>query len=95
VRVLTGTAEFLDAHRARVRTAAGEETVEFDAAVLATGSAPVFPPPFDARRVEILDSDGALALERLPGRLLVVGGGGRGLRIRRLVRGARRRRVLG
>ncbi|MBK8651167.1 MAG: dihydrolipoyl dehydrogenase [Elusimicrobia bacterium] len=75
VRVVTGAAEFVDGHRALLRTARGDETIEFDAAVLATGSAPVFPPPFDARRGDVLDSDGALALERVPGRLLVVGGG--------------------
>lgn len=75
VRVIAGAAEFLDAGRARVRTARGEETIEFDGAVLATGSEPVFPPPFADRRRDVLDSDGALALERLPRRLLVVGGG--------------------
>ena len=63
---MTGAAEFVDGHRALLRTARGDESIEFDAAVLATGSAPVFPPPFDARRGDVLDSDGALALERVP-----------------------------
>lgn len=75
VRVIAGAAEFVDAGRARVRTASGEEMIDFDGAVLATGSEPVFPRPFADRRPDVLDSDGALALERLPRRLLVVGGG--------------------
>jgi dihydrolipoamide dehydrogenase len=57
VRVLRGEARFLDEKTLSVRTGPAEERVSFDAAVLATGSEPVFPPPFDAIRNDVLDSD--------------------------------------
>lgn len=75
VRFIQGEASFDDAATLRVRSESGEETLAFDAAVLATGSAPVFPPPFDSARDRLLDSERALGLERVPDRLLVVGGG--------------------
>lgn len=78
VSLVSGTGEFVDEHTARVVHAGegrGAETVEFDHAVVATGSLPVELPglPFDDEPV--LDSAGALALEEVPDRLLVVGAG--------------------
>jgi dihydrolipoamide dehydrogenase len=75
VRVLRGEARFLDEKTLSVRTGPAEERVSFDAAVLATGSEPVFPPPFDAIRNDVLDSDRMLELPGVPDSLTVVGGG--------------------
>lgn len=75
IRVIRGQARFRDGRAVRVRTEEGEETLPFDAAVLATGSAPFFPEPFPALAGQILDSDQALALSHVPARLLIVGGG--------------------
>ena len=47
IRLIRGDATFQDPSTLRVRTEGGEETIRFDAAIVATGSAPVFPPPFD------------------------------------------------
>jgi dihydrolipoamide dehydrogenase len=64
----------------RVATAAGEVRVEFERAILATGSRPATLPGLpDSPR--IVDSTGALELEDVPGRLLVVGGGYIGLEL--------------
>lgn len=75
VRLVQGDAAFLDGKTLSVKTAAGEERLAFDRAVIATGSHPFFPPPFDAFRDKLLDSDRALELPRLPARMIIVGGG--------------------
>jgi dihydrolipoamide dehydrogenase len=75
VRVLSGTARFV--HDDRLVVDQGEHVVhlEFHDAVLATGSRPatLAALPVDGQRV--LDSTGALALERLPATMAVVGAG--------------------
>lgn len=57
-------------------------SVEFEQAIIATGSRPLVPPGLaisaDGR---VMDSTGALALPDVPGRLLVVGGGYVGLEL--------------
>ena len=74
VTVLRGTARFADAHSLLVETNGGPREVRFQQAIIATGSSPATLPflPDDPR---IIDSTGALALEDVPGRLLVLGGG--------------------
>jgi dihydrolipoamide dehydrogenase len=80
VEVVTGTGRFVDPHRIGVEGARAPGTVTFDHAVVAVGSRSVQLPglPDDPR---ILDSTGALALDAIPRRLLVVGGGIIGLEL--------------
>jgi len=54
-------------------------TLKFQHAILATGSAPAMPAMFQKNDPRVMDSTGALELEDIPGRLLVVGGGYIGL----------------
>lgn len=70
VKVVQGEATFTDPHTLSV----GDTTIRFEKAIIAVGSRPVKLPflPDDPR---IIDSTGALALEKLPSRLLVIGGG--------------------
>ncbi|HMX94304.1 MAG TPA: FAD-dependent oxidoreductase, partial [Elusimicrobiota bacterium] len=75
VRVVEGAASFADPATVAVKTTGGTERLPFDAAVVATGSAPFFPPPFDALAGTFLDSDRALSLDRVPASIAVVGGG--------------------
>lgn len=51
----------------------------FDYCVLATGSVPAMPPSFNIGSNRVMDSTGALALQDIPGKLLVIGGGYIGL----------------
>jgi dihydrolipoamide dehydrogenase len=51
----------------------------FDHLILATGSTPAMPPVFDLGSDRIMDSTGALKLQDVPARLLVIGGGYIGL----------------
>jgi len=56
-----------------------DRTIEFGNAIIATGSRPVTIPGIDMEHPNILNSTGALALESIPERLLVIGGGYIGL----------------
>jgi dihydrolipoamide dehydrogenase len=78
VALLPGTAEFAGPHEARVRhdgDGRGAETVRFERAVVATGSRPVELPGLPFADDRVLDSAAALALDRVPDRLAVVGAG--------------------
>ena len=78
VNLIEGRAEFVDGATARVAHGGegqGSESVEFEHAVVATGSRPIEIPGFDADDERILDSGDALSLETLPESLCVVGGG--------------------
>ncbi|MCW9077634.1 MAG: FAD-dependent oxidoreductase, partial [Gammaproteobacteria bacterium] len=75
VQVVNGVGSFVDANHVEVVAEDGARTVvKFDKAVIAAGSEAVKLPfiPDDPR---VIDSTGALALEDVPGRMLVIGGG--------------------
>src|SRR5918996_6937 len=75
VAVITGVAQFADPHHVEISGPDGKkQVVRFDQCIIAAGSQAAKLPflPNDPR---IIDSTGALELEGVPGRLLVVGGG--------------------
>jgi dihydrolipoyl dehydrogenase len=74
VRVVRGAARFKSANELTVEREGARETVVFDQCIIAAGSEPSVLPglPSDSR---IIDSTGALELEELPERMLVIGGG--------------------
>jgi dihydrolipoamide dehydrogenase len=75
VTVVKGTGTFTGPNAIRVEGEDGAKTVTFDNAIIAAGSEPVTLPfiPHDDPRV--IDSTGALELDGIPKRLLVIGGG--------------------
>ncbi len=75
VKLLPGSASFISAHEVRVATRLGEDVVEAEHIVIATGSRPRRPDnlPFDDR--VICDSDSILELDLIPRSLAVLGGG--------------------
>jgi dihydrolipoamide dehydrogenase len=82
VQHIQGLAEIAGPHTLRVRKAAGEpEPLQFEHAILATGSAPAIPPMLKVDDPRIMDSTGALDLPDIPKSLLVVGGGYIGLEL--------------
>src|SRR5689334_1002584 len=82
VNYIQGYAEIVDAHNLRVKTAAGgEEQVQFEHAILATGSVPAIPPMLKIDDPRVMDSTAALDLPDIPKSLLVVGGGYIGLEL--------------
>ncbi|MFI5361598.1 MAG: dihydrolipoyl dehydrogenase [Elusimicrobiota bacterium] len=79
---MNGLARFSSAHSAVVEKAGGgAETIEFDQAIVATGSSPAGIPGFEVDGVNILSSKEALDLQRAPDALVVIGGGVIGLEI--------------
>jgi dihydrolipoamide dehydrogenase len=82
VQYLQGWAEIVDAHRVRVKlSAGGGEEVQFEHAILATGSTPAIPPMLKVDDPRVMDSTLALELPEIPKSLLVVGGGYIGLEL--------------
>lgn len=81
VSVVPGTARFTSPHRVVVATPTATRHIEFDHAIVATGSRPLGLDslPVDHRR--ILDSTDALGLRAAPPRLVIVGGGYIGLEL--------------
>ncbi|MFW6152810.1 MAG: dihydrolipoyl dehydrogenase family protein, partial [Halobacteriota archaeon] len=78
VNLIDGAATFADEHTLRVvhdGEGQGSESIEFEHAAIATGSRPIAIPGFDFGDEPVLDSRQALALERVPERLVVVGAG--------------------
>jgi len=67
-----GVGRFKDAHTLSVE---GGEDVTFKSAIVATGSAPLWPPIPGLDSPRCVDSTGLLAQEILPRRLVVLGGG--------------------
>ncbi|HVH29994.1 MAG TPA: dihydrolipoyl dehydrogenase [Vicinamibacterales bacterium] len=82
VQYLRGLAELVDAHHLRFKgVTGGDEPLEFEHAILATGSTPAIPPPLRLADPRVMDSTGALDLPDVPRSLLVVGGGYIGLEL--------------
>ncbi|WP_407524907.1 dihydrolipoyl dehydrogenase [Methylobacterium oryzisoli] len=75
VTVVTGTARFVSPHQIAVEHEGQTRVIGFEQAIIAAGSEPVRMPfiPHDDPRV--IDSTGALELDGIPQRLLVIGGG--------------------
>ncbi len=75
VEIIRGRAHFTDAHTATAVTEDGSVHLEFDRAVIATGSRPRVPQwaPLDGQRV--ITTRDAYHLEELPERIVIVGSG--------------------
>ncbi len=80
VKVIKGWATFSDAKTCTVETDDGEITISAEHVILATGSEPVELPflPFGG---DVISSTEALSLDKVPDRLVVVGGGYIGLEL--------------
>ncbi len=75
VQVLAGRGYFEDSNTLRVESAAGQQFVKYDRAIVATGSKAAMPRAFDLGNPRIMTSTEALEIEEIPKSLLVVGGG--------------------
>jgi dihydrolipoamide dehydrogenase len=75
VELVHGVARFESPNRIAVKTGSGSLSIGFNDAIIACGSRPVQIPGFPNDDPRLIDSTGALALEDIPKRMLVVGGG--------------------
>jgi dihydrolipoamide dehydrogenase len=81
INYLQGWATIVTPTRLQVKTSGGEQTIDVDYIVLATGSEPTRIPALSINSPRVLDSTGALDLPEIPGSLLVIGGGYIGLEL--------------
>ncbi|SFP73315.1 dihydrolipoamide dehydrogenase [Nitrosomonas cryotolerans] len=75
VEVIQGTGQFSTNHMIQVETPTGTKTVSFDYCIIAAGSSVARIPGFPYDDPRIIDSTGALKLEEIPKRMLIIGGG--------------------
>ena len=75
VAVIQGVGKFASEHVLEVATETGTERIAFDHAIIAAGSEPIEIPGFPHDDPRVIDSTGALELDDIPERLLIVGGG--------------------
>ncbi|MBW3582557.1 MAG: dihydrolipoyl dehydrogenase [Euryarchaeota archaeon] len=81
VELMEGTARFTGKNTLEVKTKDGKESVEFKHAIIATGSRPIQIHGFEFDEKQVLSSTGALALTKVPKKLVIIGGGYIGLEI--------------
>ncbi|WNS77013.1 dihydrolipoyl dehydrogenase [Bacillus sp. DTU_2020_1000418_1_SI_GHA_SEK_038] len=74
VEIVRGEAYFVDANTLRVMDENSAQTYTFKHAIIATGSRPIEIPAFKYSK-RVLDSTGALALQEIPQKVVVIGGG--------------------
>jgi len=82
IRYLQGHARFENSNTLRVsQPNGGEESLEFDHIIIATGSRPAMIPSLKLDSPRMMDSTSALELREVPATLLVIGGGYIGLEL--------------
>ncbi|MDP4169498.1 MAG: dihydrolipoyl dehydrogenase [Bacillota bacterium] len=74
VEIVRGEAFFVDGNTLRVMDENSAQTYTFKNAIIATGSRPIELPAFKYTN-RVLDSTGALALQEIPEKIVVIGGG--------------------
>ena len=75
VEVVRGIGKFTSPNMMQVETADGQKNVSFEHCIIAAGSSAASIPGFPYDDPRIVDSTGALKLEELPKRMLIIGGG--------------------
>ncbi|MBY0315361.1 MAG: dihydrolipoyl dehydrogenase [Bdellovibrionales bacterium] len=81
VEVISGEASFKDAKTLEVKAKSGSQTITAKNYIIATGSRPIEIPGFAFDEETVMSSTGALAMDKLPGSVAVIGGGYIGLEI--------------
>lgn len=81
VEIIEGEARFASAQSLMVKSSKGETEVQAKNYIVATGSRPIQIPGFEFNEKTVLSSTGALDLEDVPKKLVVIGGGYIGLEI--------------
>jgi dihydrolipoamide dehydrogenase len=75
VQVVNGVGQFESPRTLTVQTDDGLKRIEFEQCIIAAGSRPVQIPGFPNDDPRLMDSTGALALQDIPKRMLIIGGG--------------------
>lgn len=75
VSVIHGTGKFISPNTIQIETIDGNKTVSFEHCIIAAGSSVTRIPGLPYSDPRIMDSTGALNLENIPKRMLIIGGG--------------------
>ena len=75
IELIRGEATLTPDHAVRVATDEGERALRADVVLIATGSRPFRPPGIPFEDPDVHDSEEILSLDRMPGTIVVVGGG--------------------
>jgi len=75
VKLIQGSAQFIDPHTLIVKTARGEHSITADKFIIATGSRPAILPIAGIERKGVLTSDEALTIQKPPQSMVIIGGG--------------------
>ena len=75
VNVVYGVAKFSSPNSITVETSDGSKTITFDNAIIAAGSSVARIPGFPYDDPRLIDSTGALQMQDIPERMLIIGGG--------------------
>lgn len=81
VTVMRGEARLENSGSLVVQTAQGAQVIQFEKCIIATGSKAALPKLFDLGDPRVMTSRGALEVQDIPARLLLVGGGSIGLEL--------------
>ncbi len=75
VTIIQGTGKFTSSNMIQVDSTNGTKTISFDNCIIAAGSSVARLPGFPYDDPRLIDSTGALKLEKIPKRMLIIGGG--------------------
>ena len=82
IDVFHGHGSFISANKINIAKADGtNETIETDKTIIATGSKPITPPAFNYDKKRVITSTEALNINKVPKRMIVIGGGVIGLEL--------------
>ncbi|MEM9821615.1 MAG: dihydrolipoyl dehydrogenase [Bacteroidota bacterium] len=82
IDVYHGHGSFVTANTIQIAKSDGQtETLETDKTIIATGSKPITPAPFNYDKKRVITSTEALNIEKLPKRMVIIGGGVIGLEL--------------
>ena len=82
LQLVMGTAKLVDNKHASIISHSGEtQTIEFNEAIIATGSTPSRPPIKGIDHHRVLDSEAILDIDHIPEKLVIIGGGPIGIEL--------------
>jgi dihydrolipoamide dehydrogenase len=82
IDVFHGHAAFIDPNHLKITPADGDaQEIETDKVIIATGSKPIVPANFNYDKKRVITSTEALNIEKLPGSMVIIGGGVIGLEL--------------
>jgi dihydrolipoamide dehydrogenase len=81
IDVLTGHGSFISANKIEVAGKDGKTEVEFDKAIIATGSKPITPESFNYDKKRVITSTEALNITSIPKKMVIIGAGVIGLEL--------------